>query len=220
MSGEPLPLSARWASRTRQEADLMAIHPDAHVDDRAMVHSTVVAWSGTHVRELAEIGENTSLGQNVYVGPGTVIGANCKIQNGAMLYEPAVIGDGVFIGPRVVLTNDRHPRAITPEGKPKTADDWDAVGVTIEYGASIGASATCVAPITIGTWATVAAGAVVTANVPAFAIVGGVPARRLGWVGRAGVPLVPSGDGLVCPVTGDRFSLTADGSAITPIASA
>jgi acetyltransferase-like isoleucine patch superfamily enzyme len=193
----------------------MAIHPEAQVDSRAEVDASVVAWAGTHVREHARIGANTSLGQYVYVGPGAVIGANCKVQNGAMIYEPAEVADGVFIGPRVVLTNDRHPRAITPDGIAKTTDDWDAVGVVVEYGASIGAGAICVAPISIGTWATVAAGAVVVNDVPAYAIVAGVPARRIGWVGRAGVPLVRSGETWLCPVTGDLFTENADGLAIT-----
>ena len=89
----------------------------------------------------------------------------------------------------------------------RPASDWEPVGVTIERGASIGARAVCVAPVTIGAWSTVAAGAVVTKDVPAFALVAGVPARRIRWVGRAGVPLEPAGDGAwVCPQTGARYS--------------
>lgn len=183
----------------------MAIHADAQVDPAAYVHSSVVAWQGTHIRERAIVGAGSSLGQYVYVGPGAVIGSNCKIQNGAMIYEPAVLGDGVFIGPRVVLTNDLHPRAVTPSGIPKSADDWTPVGVTIEYGASIGAGAVCVAPVTIGEWATVAAGAVVVNDVPSYALVGGVPARRIGWVGRSGVPLEQHAGRWRCPVTAEEF---------------
>jgi UDP-2-acetamido-3-amino-2,3-dideoxy-glucuronate N-acetyltransferase len=194
----------------------MAIHPDAHVDARAHVDASVVIWAGTQVREFAEIGGGTSLGQYVYVGPGAVIGANCKIQNGAMIYEPAVLADGVFVGPRVVLTNDRHPRAITPAGVGKTPADWTPVGVTIGYGASIGAGAVCVAPLTIGTWSTVAAGAVVVRDVPNYAIVAGVPAKRVGWVGPAGVPLLKRDDYWVCPSTGDRFLESGDGSTLSP----
>ncbi len=195
----------------------MAIHPDAQIDERAVLADDVVIWGGTRVREHASIGARSSLGLDVYVGPGAVIGADCKIQNGAMIYEPAVLADGVFIGPRVVLTNDKNPRAITPEGRQKSAADWTAVGVTIEYGAAVGAAAVCVAPVTIGSWATVAAGAVVTRDVPAYAIVAGVPAKRVGWVGRAGIPLVATDDGWLCPATGEAFRASADGTSITPV---
>jgi acetyltransferase-like isoleucine patch superfamily enzyme len=195
----------------------MAIHPEAHVDERATVDETVVAWSGTRIRENAVIGARTSLGLDVYVGPGAVIGADCKIQNGAMIYEPAVLADGVFIGPRVVLTNDRHPRAITPDGVQKTAADWQPVGVTLHRGSSIGAAAVCVAPVTIGVWATVAAGSVVTKDVPAYALVAGVPARRIGWVGPAGMPLERLDQLWRCPATGDLFIENVDGSTLSPV---
>ena len=183
----------------------MAIHREATVDDRAEVDPSVVAWSGTHIREFARVGARTSLGQSVYIGPGAVVGSDCKVQNGAMIYEPAIIDDGVFIGPRVVLTNDRHPRAITPDGVAKTAADWTPVGVRIEHGAAVGAGAICVAPVVIGAWATVAAGAVVVADVPSFALVAGVPAKRIGWVGRAGEPLTLVDGRWRCPVTGDEL---------------
>lgn len=192
----------------------MAIHPTATVDDRAELDPSVVIWSGTSVREHAVIGAGTSLGQNAYVGPGVRIGDDCKIQNGAMIYEPAVVADGVFIGPRVVFTNDRNPRAVNPDGSPKSASDWTPVGVVVEYGASIGAGAVCVAPITVGTWSTVAAGAVVTKDVAPFAVVAGVPAKRIAWVGRAGVALERTDGGWRCPVTGDDFVENEDGTSI------
>lgn len=197
----------------------MAIHHDAVVSEHATVDDSVIIWAGTTVREHASIGRGTSLGQMVYVGPGAVIGRDCKIQNGAMIYEPAVVGDGVFIGPRVVLTNDRHPRAVTPDGVPKSAADWVPVGVTIEYGAAVGAGAVCVAPITIGTWATVAAGAVVVSDVVPFAIVAGIPAKRIGWIGYDGVLLERAGVGWISPTTGDEFIENADGSGISPVGS-
>ncbi len=133
------------------------------------------------------------------------LGDNCKVQNYALVYEPAVLGDGVFIGPAVVLTNDTYPRSINPDGSLKSAHDWEPVGVTIKTGASIGARATCVAPVTIGAWAMVAAGAVVVKDVPDYALVAGVPARRLGWVGTAGQPLREEGGYWVCPATGERY---------------
>lgn len=142
----------------------------------------------------------------MYVGSGVVIGDRVKVQNYALVYEPAVVDDGVFIGPGVVLTNDVWPRAVNPDGTLKSASDWDSVGVTVRSGASLGARAVCVAPVTIGEWSMVAAGAVVTDDVPSHALVAGVPARRIGWVGRTGRRLQADNDGtLVCPDTGDRF---------------
>jgi acetyltransferase-like isoleucine patch superfamily enzyme len=124
------------------------------------------------------------------------------------VYEPARLGDGVFVGPAAVLTNDEYPRAVTPDGRLKSGDDWHAVGVVVGEGAAIGARAVCVAPVTIGRWALVAAGAVVVKDVPDFALVVGVPARQHGWVGRAGVPLQPKDDGtFVCPSTGAQYVL-------------
>jgi acetyltransferase-like isoleucine patch superfamily enzyme len=174
----------------------------ADVDERATIGDGSVVWHLAQIREGAQLGTECTIGRGAYVGPGVRIGNNSKLQNYALVYEPAQLGDGVFIGPAAVLTNDEYPRAITPEGKLKTGDDWHAVGVTIGDGAAIGARAVCVAPVTIGRWALVAAGAVVTKDVPDFALMVGVPARRIGWVGRAGRPL---GDDLVCPVTGDRY---------------
>jgi acetyltransferase-like isoleucine patch superfamily enzyme len=134
---------------------------------------------------------NCTIGRGAYVGPGVVIGDNVKLQNHALVYEPARLGDGVFVGPAAVLTNDEYPRAVTPEGRLKSGADWTAVGVTIGEGAAIGARAVCVAPVAVGRWALVAAGAVVTKDVPDFALVVGVPARRIGWVGRAGARWSP-----------------------------
>jgi acetyltransferase-like isoleucine patch superfamily enzyme len=129
------------------------------------------------------------------------------VQNFALVYEPAVLEDGVFIGPAVVLTNDEYPRAVTPEGRLKGPDDWTEVAVHVREGAAIGARSVCVAPVTIGRWALVAAGSVVTRDVPDFALVAGVPARRLGWVGHAGVRLKAEGESRwVCPQTGRQYA--------------
>jgi UDP-2-acetamido-3-amino-2,3-dideoxy-glucuronate N-acetyltransferase len=177
----------------------------ADVSDAAKVGQGTKVWHLAQVRENAEIGENCVVGRGAYIGTGVVMGDNCKVQNHALVYEPAKLANGVFIGPAVVLTNDTYPRAVNPDGTLKSASDWDAVGVTIDEGASIGARAVCIAPVRVGAWATVAAGAVVTKDVPEFALVAGVPARRIGWVGKAGAPLKADGDQWVCPISGDRY---------------
>jgi UDP-2-acetamido-3-amino-2,3-dideoxy-glucuronate N-acetyltransferase len=180
--------------------------PNADVDDRAKIGAGTTVWHLAQIREDAEVGADCVIGRGAYVGPGVIIGSNVKLQNYALVYEPARLADGVFIGPAAVLTNDTYPRAVTPEGRLKTGADWTAVGVVIGEGAAIGARAVCVAPVVVGRWALVAAGAVVVADVPDFALVAGVPARRVGWVGRAGVRLVADGDGrFVCPETGARY---------------
>ncbi len=178
----------------------------ADVDERASIGAGTSIWHLAQVRENATVGRNCTIGRGAYIGPGVRLGDNCKLQNHALVYEPAQLADGVFIGPAAVLTNDEYPRAVTPEGRLKTGADWHAVGVTVGEGASIGARAVCVAPVRIGRWALVAAGAIVTKDVADFALVVGVPARRVGWVGRAGVPLKPvAGDRFVCPETGSAY---------------
>lgn len=181
------------------------IAPSADVSERAILGEGTKIWHLAQVREDARLGVNCIVGRGAYVGTGVEIGDNTKIQNYALVYEPAKLGNGVFIGPAVVLTNDTYPRSVSPDGALKSAHDWTPVGVTIEDGASIGARAVCIAPLTIGRWATVAAGAVVTKDVPAFALMAGVPARRLGWVGKAGVPLTHDGEFWVCPETGAKY---------------
>lgn len=182
------------------------VHPTADVADTSRLGEGTKIWHYAQVREDALLGENCIVGRGAYVGTGVVMGDNCKVQNYALVYEPARLEAGVFIGPAVVLTNDHFPRAINPDGSPKSAHDWEPVGVTIREGASIGASATCVAPVTIGRWALVGSGSVVVKDVPDYALVVGSPARRVGWVGKAGVPLVPETDGSWrCPQSGDIY---------------
>ncbi len=182
------------------------VAPTADVDPRATVGAGTRIWHLAQVREDARVGSDCIVGRGAYIGPGVVVGDRCKIQNHALVYEPAVLEDGAFVGPAVVFTNDYYPRAINPDGTLKSADDWHAVGVTVRTGASIGARSVCVAPVTIGRWALVAAGSVVTKDVPDFALVAGVPAKRIRWVGRAGAPLERDGsDGWVCPTTGERY---------------
>lgn len=163
-----------------------------HIEPTALVHPSVTIgqhvkiWHHAHIRDNAQIGDNVIIANGVYVGSGVVIGDNSKIQNAAMLYEPAVLGNGVFIGPGAILTNDKYPRAINATKSQKTPDQWDKVGVQILEGASIGAGAICIAPVTIGRWAVVAAGAVVTHDVPDMVLVVGVPARPVAYVGYDG----------------------------------
>lgn len=203
-----MPVPGRTAARVRPDQPRIAATAD--VDPRAVVLSGATIWHLAQVRENASIGRDCIIGRGAYVGPGVRLGDRVKLQNYALVYEPAVLGDGVFVGPAAVLTNDEYPRAVTPEQRLKGSEDWTAVGVWVGEGASIGARAVCVAPVRVGRWALVAAGAVVTRDVPDFALVMGVPARRVGWVGRAGVPLVPDGDGgFVCPRTGARYRQVA-----------
>ncbi|MEU1592019.1 acyltransferase [Streptomyces sp. NPDC005708] len=191
------------------------IKPTAQVDESAELGDGTTVWELAQIREKARLGAGCVIGRGAYVGTGVRIGDNVKLQNYALVYEPAELGDGVFVGPAVVLTNDQYPRSVDPEGKLKRGGDWEAVGVKVAEGASLGARSVCVAPVRIGRWALVAAGAVVTKDVPDFALVAGVPARRVGWVGRAGVRLVErEGEPGVweCPQTGARYAeRTADG---------
>jgi len=178
----------------------------ADVDNDVVIGDGSSIWHLAQVRSGATLGAGCIIGRGAYIGPGVVLGRHCKVQNYALVYEPAKLGNGVFIGPAVVLTNDHYPRAVNPDGSLKAGSDWDLVGVTIEEGASIGARAVCVAPITIGRWAMVAAGSTVIRDVPDFALVAGAPARRIKWVGKAGVPLVEVSNGTYeCPDTGERY---------------
>ncbi len=185
------------ATRIADSADVAA---DAVIGEGSSI------WHLAQVREGAVLGADCVIGRGAYIGPDVQLGDACKVQNYALVYEPARLADGVFIGPAAVLTNDMHPRAINPDGSLKSVQDWEPVGVSIGYGASIGARAVCVAPLQIGAWATVAAGAVVTRDVPDHALMVGVPARQRGWVGQAGAPLQQDGDGRwTCPVSGTTY---------------
>lgn len=184
------------------------IDPSADVSPSAAIGTGTTVWHLAQVREGAQLGVDCVVGRGAYIGSGVRIGDRCKIQNHALVYEPAELADGVFVGPAVVFTNDRHPRAVTPEGRLKAADDWEPVGVSVGEGASIGARAVCVAPVQIGAWAMVAAGAVVTTDVPDHALVAGVPAQQIGWVGRTGYRLKEQrGDRWHCPETGESYAV-------------
>ena len=187
------------------------IVPSAEVDSSAKLGDGTSVWHLVQIRENVSIGKNCIIGRGAYIGSGVLVGDNCKIQNYALVYEPAKLGNGVFIGPAAVLTNDEFPRAVKPNGELKSGSDWRAVGVEVGDGASIGARAVCIAPVKIGAWALIAAGAVVTKDVPDYALMAGVPAKRIRWVGRAGKPLESIGDNRFrCPETGQQY-LERDG---------
>ncbi|MEE4544750.1 acyltransferase [Streptomyces sp. V4-01] len=184
------------------------IQPTAQVDATAELGEDTTIWDLAQIREDAKLGSGCSVGRGAYVGPGVRIGDRVKLQNYALVYEPAELADGVFVGPAAVLTNDYFPRSVDPEGRLKRGGDWQPVAVRVAEGASLGARSVCVAPVRVGRWALVAAGAVVTRDVPDFALVAGVPARRIGWVGRAGERLTArDGEpgGWECPRTGALY---------------
>ena len=177
------------------------VHQSSYVDDGAVIGAGTRIWHFSHVLRDATVGAGCNIGQNVMIGAGVRVGDRCKIQNNVSVYENVTLDDGVFCGPSCVFTNVINPRA--------EIERKDELRPTrVGRGASIGANATIVCGNDIGAYAFVAAGAVVTADVPAHALVVGVPARLSGWVSRAGHVL---GDDLVCPETGERYRLTAEG---------
>lgn len=163
------------------------IDPNALVSPDAFIADDATIWAFTQVREGARIGSGTSVGSHSYIDSDVVIGANCKVQSGALLFQGAIVADGVFVGPGAVITNDRFPRAISPDGELKSAAEWKLEETRVERGASLGARSLLLAGITVGEFATVAAGAVAVADVPPHALVAGVPARIIGWVCCCGV---------------------------------
>jgi acetyltransferase-like isoleucine patch superfamily enzyme len=165
------------------------IHPTADVSAAAHIGEGTRIWHEAQVREGARIGKECVLGKGVYVDKDVVVGDRCKIQNRASLFHGVVLMDGVFVGPHVIFANDRNPRSVNPDGTLKTEDDWEQESTYVQRGASVGAGAVVLPGVTIGEWAMVGAGSVVTANVPAHAIVRGNPARVAGWACVCGLPL-------------------------------
>ncbi|MHB0869055.1 MAG: acyltransferase [Chloroflexota bacterium] len=172
------------------------IHPTAEVSPGARVGRGTRIWHHAQLREGAVIGENCIVGKGTYIDFDVVVGSNVKIQNYALLYHGVTVEDGVFIGPQVCLANDRVPRAITPDGRMKGNEDWTVDRIEVRYGASIGAGSVVLPGVTIGRFAMVAAGAVVTRSVPDHGLVVGTPARLVGYVCACGRRLQEAAGGL------------------------
>lgn len=168
------------------------IHPTADVSPRARLGDGVRVWNQAQVRENAIVGDETQIGKDAYIDAGVFVGARCKIQNGVYLYHGVIVEDGVFLGPRATTTNDREPRAIFPDGKLRSAQDFVVTPTRICEGASLGAGAILVCGITVGRFAMVAAGSVVTRDVPAHGLVRGNPARLVGIVCACGAKVADS----------------------------
>ena len=165
------------------------IHPTAEVSPKAQVGDYVKIWHQVQIREGAVVGKNCIIGKNVYIDKEVLIDANCKIQNNSSLYRGVRLETGVFIGPHCVLTNDKFPRAINPDGTLKQDADWNVQNIFVKSGASIGARVVVLPGITIGQYAMVGAGSVVTKDVPDFGLVYGNPAQLQGYVCQCGKKL-------------------------------
>lgn len=182
------------------------IHPSAEVSPKAQIGEGTRIWHQVQVREGVIIGKNCIVGKNTYIDFEVKIGDNVKIQNNALLYHGLTVEDGVFIGPAACMTNDVFPRAITPDGQLKGNDDWEVGLIMLKYGSSIGAGAVILPNVTVGRFALVAAGAVVTRSVPDHGLVMGTPARLVGYVCKCGRRLAMQEDGeWQCPKCGWSF---------------
>ena len=183
-------------------------HPSAEVSPHAVIGSDVRIWHQAQVRERATIGDNCIIGKGSYVDFDVQIGANSKLQNGVFVYHGATLEEGIFVGPGAILTNDRLPRAINPDGTQKSDDDWQVGPIVIKRGASIGARAVIVPGVTVGEFAMIGAGSVVTKDVAPHALVYGTPASQHGYVCRCGEILTnDETDSWVCPACKEQFQL-------------
>jgi len=180
--------------------DSVFIHESSYIDDGVEIEEDTKIWHFCHILSGSKIGSKCSLGQNVVVGPNVIIGNNIKIQNNVSIYEGVTIEDDVFCGPSCVFTN-----VINPRSEVIRKDEYRRT--TVKKGASIGANATIVCGHNLGSYSFIAAGATVTKEVPDYALMGGVPAKRMGWMSKAGAILDES---LVCPIDGSKYKLVSE----------
>jgi acetyltransferase-like isoleucine patch superfamily enzyme len=158
------------------------IHPTAEIEEGARVGANTRIWHYCHIRAGAIVGNDCNFGHSVYIDHGAIVGNNVKLQNRVSVYRGVTLEDGVFVGPHTTFTNDKHPRAIDPEGHPLSDEDWMPVQTLVKYGASIGAGCVVLPGVTIGSWAMVGAGALVLRDVPDHALAVGTPATVIGYV--------------------------------------
>ena len=178
--------------------DEVFVHETARVDQPATLGARTKVWHYSHVLSGSTLGADCVVGQNVSIGPDVQIGKGCKIQNNVSVYKGVTLEDAVFCGPSCVFTNVRTPRA-----EVSRRDEFSKT--MVRHGATIGANATIVCGVEIGAYCMIGAGAVVTHDVPAFALMAGVPARRIGWISHSGERLGPD---LICPRSGRRYQET------------
>jgi len=174
------------------------IHPTAEVSPKARIGKGTSIWNQAQIREDAQIGDNCIISKNVYIDFGVKIGNNVKIQNNVSVFHGVTIEDGVFIGPHVCFTNDKNPRAINPDGKLKKGEGWEVSKILVKKGASIGANSTILPGVTIGEFALIGAGSVVTKDVPDYAVVVGNPSRQVGYVCKCGKKLEENKECMEC----------------------
>lgn len=175
------------------------VHESSYVDENVTIGSGTKIWHFSHIMNNCKIGENCSVGQNVVIGPNVVVGNRVKIQNNVSVYEGVTLEDGVFCGPSCVFTNVNNPRAEIGR-----KDEFRKT--VVKRGASIGANATIVCGHDLGEYCFIAAGAVITKRVPAYALMAGIPAERIGWMSKAGGRL---GHDLICPIDGTAYRVSA-----------
>lgn len=164
-------------------------HVTAQISNTSNIGNGVKVWNNTQIRELAQIGQGTSIGANSYIGPGVKIGEFCKIQNNVQLYEPCEIGDYVFIGPGVIITNDKYPRSFNKDLQTIKSDEWNKTMTKIESYTSLGAGVICVGPSLIQKFSMVGAGAVISGKILSHGLYVGVPAKKIKWIDKYGEPL-------------------------------